>query len=118
MKRMISIGLVGAAALAIGSFGASAAPLTPPSVPAEVETRAEVVKHRRYHRRHAHRGHRYHRRYSHRHHRHWRHHRHRHRYGGYYGGPFLYGGVGVPLFGLSIGVGPWHHRHRHHHWHW
>lgn len=117
MKRVLQIALLGAAATGIGVMSASAAPIAPPTAPVEAATQIQQVGDRHYRRHH-------------------RYHRHVYRprvyyappyyayrpyyrdY--YYDRPYVYGGIGLPFIGLSIGGGHrhYHHRHHRHHRHW
>ena len=100
MNRILSFGILSAAIVSLSALGVSAAPFAPPAAPTEAASQAEQVKHRHWRHRYyvgpqAYYGPRY--------------------YSGYkrnyrYRGPFVYGGVGVPFVGLSIGGG-YHHRH-------
>lgn len=112
MKSVLSLGIISAAFAGLMAATASAAPITPPTARAETSNQAEQVRDRRlsgrhYRHRH-HRGHHYGRSYG------PRYYGYRH-YDNYYygGGPYVYGGVGLPFIGLSFGGG-----HRHHHRHW
>ena len=109
MKRVLSFVTLGAAIVGLSAMSVSAAPITLPAAPAEAASQVEQV-----HRRH----------YRHRHHRKYRPHVYLapryygyRRYHYYDDGPYVYGGIGLPFIGLSIGGGHRHYRHRHYrHW--
>jgi hypothetical protein len=112
MKYLLPIGLVSAAIVGIGTSGAVAAPLSPPTASISAESQVQKVRDR-YHRRHYHRRH---------------YHGPRAYYGpryyggyyrpyyGYYDPPYVYGGIGLPF--ISLGFGPRYHHHHRRHRHW
>jgi hypothetical protein len=105
MTRVFSLGISTVAIVALNAIAVSAAPIAPPAVPSEAASQAEQVE--------------------------WRHYRFRDlsfrqrpriktgpRYYGYrryrnYGGPYVYGGVGVPFAGMTNSGGPRYYRNRH-----